>query len=324
MLALSDYTIVACVESGPLEIQTCRLVESIRTWGGALANAPVLAVTPRFGPGLTRATLGFFEHHGVRHIRYRSRPEYAWFTFANKPKAWLAAQEHARTEGILWLDSDVLVVREPNALELGEQEEFAACCTDKNIASRGPQDPFEDYWRRVAGFIGLDLESFPWVPLAEGGGQVRLYFNAGVIAFRRRCALPERHWKSLCSILSRGLVPKVGGIFYTEQVALALTVQQLGLTHRLLPLTHNLTMRPEVSDEGRRALPEACILHYRGSMWPEHWNTFLRQLKEPLPSAHAWLEKQGPLHNPAPLPHRVLRRLQLKYESWRSRSYGSD
>ena len=57
MTKISDITFVCCVESGSLESQTIRMVESLRRYGGKFANAPVIAVTPRFGAPLSKATL---------------------------------------------------------------------------------------------------------------------------------------------------------------------------------------------------------------------------------------------------------------------------
>lgn len=46
-------TFVCCVESGLLENQTVRMIESLRRWGGRLRESPIFAVTPRIGSPLS-------------------------------------------------------------------------------------------------------------------------------------------------------------------------------------------------------------------------------------------------------------------------------
>ena len=82
-----QITFICCVESGWLEDQTLRLIESLRRWGGRLANAPVIAVTPRFGPSLARQTHQAMDRLGVRYVRAAAKGDYAWFHFLNKPRA---------------------------------------------------------------------------------------------------------------------------------------------------------------------------------------------------------------------------------------------
>ena len=55
-MASPSATFLMCVESGYIEGQLPIAVEAIRRFGGRLADAPVLVVTPRFGPSLTAAT----------------------------------------------------------------------------------------------------------------------------------------------------------------------------------------------------------------------------------------------------------------------------
>ena len=52
-----------------------------------------MAVTPRFGPPLARATRRRFSELGVRHVRLRSHPRYAWYHYLNTPIALAAAEE---------------------------------------------------------------------------------------------------------------------------------------------------------------------------------------------------------------------------------------
>src|SRR5688572_13135650 len=131
------------------------MAESLRRWGGAFASAPLFAVTPRRGPGLSRATREAFERLNVRHLRRAPKSDYAWFNFYNKPMAMTIAEEQAETEAVAWLDSDILIVAEPSELRLREGEDFLACCSDKEMGSAGPDDPYDPLWKANCRVLGI-------------------------------------------------------------------------------------------------------------------------------------------------------------------------
>jgi hypothetical protein len=64
---------VCCVESGALEGQTVRMVESLRRWGGQFANAPLVAVSPRLSSPLSRETHRAFERLQVEYFSFMQK-----------------------------------------------------------------------------------------------------------------------------------------------------------------------------------------------------------------------------------------------------------
>src|SRR5438552_2582969 len=95
-------TFVTCVESGPLEAQVLRMVESLRRFGGAYAECAVWAIKPRFGPPVSRNTRGEFARLGVDYRQTARTDPYAWYTFLNKTRAFGLAEDEARTEFVGW------------------------------------------------------------------------------------------------------------------------------------------------------------------------------------------------------------------------------
>jgi hypothetical protein len=81
----------------------------------------------------------------------------------NKACAAQVGEELAETEQIIWLDSDVLVVSEPNPLLLKPNEDFACAAINKNVGSSGPGDPYEAYWKALSECYGMSIENLPWV-----------------------------------------------------------------------------------------------------------------------------------------------------------------
>src|SRR5919199_5589638 len=124
MTVSPQITFVCCVESGSLEAQTVRMIESLRRWGGRFANAPLVAVTPRFGSPLSHKTRQTFERFNVEYLQFQAKSRYPWFQYLNKPNALVAVEERSTSECIGWLDSELLFLDEPNQPLLNEGEDF--------------------------------------------------------------------------------------------------------------------------------------------------------------------------------------------------------
>jgi len=315
----SPTTALFCIESGFFEAQTVLAIESLRRFGGRLAQAPVLAITPRLGPSLTRATRRRLDELGVTYIRKNLRHPLSWYGFLNKPLAVLLAEEHATTEEILWLDCDILIAAEPELLLLGPDCDFAVCSTDKNIASTGPEDKSEAYWVAICQCMGMDVEQLPWVVTEFEKTRVRFSFNAGIFAFRRNKGLARKYLTACEKLVNSRIAYRGLGIGNNEQPALGLAVLAAGLRFRMLPESHNYCVEDIAGGPYRReGLPSARILHYHQMLSkPRHTAWMLGELEGQLPELHAWLKGRVPLDTRLGGPHRRLMRRLL--QKWRYR-----
>jgi hypothetical protein len=309
-----QITFVCCIESGSLEAQTVRMVQSLRRYGGRYANAPIFAVTPRLGSPLSPKTQKIFEDNNVRHLVVKPHETsigYRWNHFINKPTAILAVDEICTTEAVAWLDSDLLIVAEPSELQLAEGENFLACTSDRLGGTTGPGDEMEPYWREVCKVLGLDLEQLPWVTTAQEGLKIRYYFNSGVFVYRRGHNFAQQYLRNCLKMLEARVSSSVCGFFFTDQVAMGLTAAQLGLAWRSLPYSHNYPVSPltheDWYDESR--LRAARIVHYHNSMWMPFWTTFLDCLTETHPRAAVWMATIGPMTNQIPLPYKAFNKV---------------
>lgn len=303
-------TFFFCVESGPLEVQACRLASSIRQFGGQFKDAEILAIRPRKGPPLRKGTIETFRNLGVRYFYSPQKAGFDWFSFMNKPKAFVTANRLASADTLVWLDTDTLVLQEPNALVLSGDEQFSACPTEKNIGSSGPEDPHDNFWQRLSIELSCDIEKLPWMTTEEDECRIRGYWNSGVVVFKRDCGLAEAYLEANQQILEKILYPEASGLFYTDQIALAVAYLKSEVKYRPLPFTHNLTMRPEIPHKDPQIIEQAKIVHYRGSMWPETWPDFVDSFRAPHDDVHQWLVDLGPLYNPSPLPWRGVQKIQ--------------
>jgi hypothetical protein len=308
-MASPSCTFVCCVESGSLEVGTVRMVESLRRWGGAFAASPVIAVTPRGGPGLARTTLDTFKKLQVRYLREHPPSPYAWFKFYNKPQALALAEGLADTDFIGWLDSDLVFVGEPQAFLLGEHEDFAACASDKEQGSAGPEDAFDPLWKANGAALGIELDSLPWVVTELEGVRIRLYWNGGVFVYRRSTRMGQ-HYRDACTKLmdARNRSSASGfSIGINEMSAIGFAVHQRGLKWRGLPYSHNFIMGSKTHAKWYREdqLRAARVVHYHDGMWPWFWDTFLNCLRATHPEVAQWLAQLGPMKNEASLFNRA-------------------
>lgn len=300
-------TFVCCVESGPLEAQTVRMVESVRRFGGRFASAPILAVTPRPGPGISPATRAVFRRHEVEHVRLPGSSQYSWFNYFNKPLALVAAEARAQSDFIGFLDSDLLVVREPERLEPRTGEDLTAFPVEiKEMGTTGPGDPYEAFWKASCQVVGIELETLPWVTTAQSQERVRLYFNSGIFAYRRNTGFGPEYLRLCRALLDSGVGTNAPGygLGFKEQVCVGFAAATLGLRWRALPYSHNYPLS-SVTPYDPTLLADARVVHYHDAMWLPFWDTFLQRIREAQPHTAAWLTSLGPMRNNAPLLARI-------------------
>lgn len=322
----NKISFVCCVESGGLESQTVRLIESLRRFGGRYANCDVIAVTPRFGPALSNDTIQFFRKYSIEYIRPEPHKRYAWFNYYNKPLALVEAEKHLQTEAIAFLDSDLLITQEPDCIELAKNEDLLAFPVEvKEMGTRGEGDPYETFWEACCKFVGIDIQDMPWVTTAQTQDRIRLYFNSGIFVYRVDSGFAKEYLKHCTTLLDS----KVGtnapgyGLGFKEQVSVAYAAITLGLKWRSLPYTHNYPMSKLTHADwySPEALTRARIVHYHDAMWPPFWTTFQSCMQEAHPNVAQWLSSLGPMENRASVPNKVLARFLYQLRKRRSNQY---
>lgn len=299
---------VTAVEAGPLEEQCVRMVESLRRNGGALAADPVVAVTSRLGPPLSAATRAIFDRRGVLHLKRDSHPRYAWFHYLNKVLALQMAEAAIPARQVTFIDCDTLIVKEPSALLLAEDEDFTAAPSDEGVVgSTGPACRHDVSWKRFCDLLGLRLDDLPWVVTYMEGLRIRLYWNSGIYAYRTGTGFAAGYLDDCFKVLGANEGFASNGEHNIDQVLLGLTVARLNLRWRHLPNSHNYPVTPALSRQmNSREFLEAAIIHYHDSLQPAHFGAFVRQLQRADPDCAGWLESLGPITDNRPLHWRAL------------------
>ncbi len=166
------------------------MAESLRAFGGSFSQAPIwvylsesLAVSVRDNK-LNRLWALDVE------IMTSDIPEDAgWFNYAGKTFAAGEAEADAegRAEVLVWMDEDTIFLKEPRALVLDAQVDFAYRPVMHNrsgsLASESP-DPI---WSRIYELLKLDPDKLFTMTTPADRQVIRAYFNAGLLAAR-----PER------------------------------------------------------------------------------------------------------------------------------------
>lgn len=321
----STVSFVCCIESGWLEAQTVRMVESLRRQGGALAKAPVFVVLPRLGAPISRSSRDALDRWEATFLATYDVGRYDWFKFLNKPKAVAIADERASTDILCWLDSDMLVLREPEAVVMADDVDFVASSSDKEMGTSGSGDPYDPLWQELARAMGLRLEDLPWLTPELEPIPVRLYWNSGFFAFRRKTGL-GRHYLSVTERLLEARVIGKEAHYSTginEMSALGFAVIKYGLRYASLPYPYNYPLSGRTPAEWytEERLAETRILHYHDGLWPETWPIMIERLRKTHPGVLEWLEPLGPMKNPAPLPYRVMTRALSEVRKRRETAY---
>jgi colanic acid/amylovoran biosynthesis glycosyltransferase len=319
-------TIVICVESGPLETQSIWLVESLRRWGGRFAKCPVLAVTPRRGLGLDRFTLKRFKELDVQWIHFNGLSDWSFYGPFNKPLALAGAEEMSDSDIMIWMDSDMIVAGEPIEFELPKEVDFmahpASCIYD--IGSTGPEHDHEPFWMASLAGHGISSAKYPFIPAQAGEGEaIRMYWQAGAFAYRRKTNLGATFLQSTNDQMKIKVSSRHSGTYFHEQIGLAVAVHRQNLNYQVLDSSHNFAMNRLGFDRINLSnLPQAKVIHYFGSAWPDTFEEFAGLLDRGGRSdIGCWMRERGPLRDHRNIVKRISGRALRHFRSNKSARY---
>lgn len=311
----SEVTFVLCIENNAIREQSLLLCRSIRRFTGRHRRARIVAIAPRPGLGVgpeTRRQLDELEVGYVETPLNTRCPEYG---SANRVMAAAWAEPRVDSTWIVVLDSDTVFFTEP---ELPAGADVAVRPVDsKGMTSAGPDDPFDEYWRRLAALHGVPLEVLPFVPTTDGDHLVRASYNGGLIVVRRDAGILQawaelfersiqdglKPWQGsgLNVFASTGYVGEAASEYWgSNQAALALAIW--GRTRRVhhypeaynVPL-HLLAARPELMERPRDRPP--VHVHYHWLFRDPHVQSAFEVLRRIGAGGEqlAWLEARLPL-----------------------------
>jgi hypothetical protein len=165
------------------EKNTLLLVESIRTFAGSLAQAPIWCFVPQYGKQLSPKTESRLTALNVTLMPYDVAIEVARFFFAADIRAAQIAESTStgKTDLLVWLGSNTLILKEPQAFVLPDGKSLGyRPVHHANIGSvyGTPVDPF---WTLVYRYCAVPESRISAMKTHIDGQELRPYFNAGMI-----------------------------------------------------------------------------------------------------------------------------------------------
>ena len=290
---------VACVERGPLEDQTVLLCRSIRRFGGRFRDASIYTFQPRAGTAVADETLDALRSMGVTHSDEILNSRHADCGYANKIMACAIAEETLTEDVIVFLDSDTLITNEPVNLELPREIDGAALpVCNRRLASTGPDDPNEVFWRELYSICEVSTDAR--VTAVIDGARIRPYFSSGLVAVRRGSGLFIRWRADFEALMSAGHIPSATGVNGMDEFSLAATFGRAIDRVRVLDLRYNYPLQWHE----RQALPSpwrACQLedlihvHYRFYLTLPDYLRLVDPPLDPRDEVVRWLRPYLPL-----------------------------
>lgn len=320
-----DLTVVCCIEAGRLEEQTILMVQSLRSFGGAFSNVPVLAVIGRRGPPLRVKTRRELDRLGVRvvHANRQDNPA-TWLNYANKVAAVVTADELAETAQIAWFDSDMFVLQEPSGILLTQDFDLAAQCHHLPPAVVEGDETNVPYWKRVCELFDLSYPDVPWTRAADHLPLQKLNFTSGLFTWRRGSGFAASYAIAVRKLLDARIAQAAGEFFTADQVVLTPVVVGCRLRWKELSVAdHSIVLGTFLRDGGADVPPlnEARVLHYSNSFAGPYKAMMEERLQREVPAFWNWLQAHQPDLGPVPLQSRALQHFLRNTRGLRYRAY---
>ncbi len=195
---------------------TLVLVESIRTYGGRFAEAPVWIYAPS---SLMKTQGKLVKSFGAldADVRASDAPADARaIPFSGKVFAAARAEKAAKGAAsvLVWLDEDTVMLAEPGELALAKHANLGyRPVMHRNVGSLYSEKP-DAFWSRVYEKLAVpDSAMFP-MKTVTGDATVRAYFNAGLLAVRPEAGIMKR-WGEAFNTLY--LDPVIAGMCEKDQ-----------------------------------------------------------------------------------------------------------
>ena len=271
------------------------LIDSLRTFGGELANAPFWVFSTQ--PEGAQKRIHQFEDVHTRIIPLEIPVSISRYPFCEKVAACALAEQNAPvgTRSMVWIDSSCLIVQPPRLFDLGN--EFDAAFRPVHIRNVGllTIEPLDPYWQGIYSTLGLEDASTTIISFVDGQC-LRTYFNSHAFAIRPGLGLMNR-WYALFQLLvkdklfqTKACPDETHQLFLFQALLSALVASSIDSRRiYILPDTYNYpyNLQNQLPVEKRANIINdlVCFTYEARSIHPS--DLYDIQLNEPLRS---WLE----------------------------------
>lgn len=172
--------------SSSLAAGALMLFESLRTFGGELADALCIVLVPKAAGSLSGEVKERFSALNIRLIPFDLDEEARRFPLASIVYAAAEAeeQETGQTENLVWMATDTLVVNPPLALLIPKGINYAYRPVHHTLIGSIYEKPLDSFWSLIYQHCGvIDERVFPMETCVRDN-TLRPYFNAGFFVVR--------------------------------------------------------------------------------------------------------------------------------------------
>jgi hypothetical protein len=272
------------------------VIDSLRTFGGPLAQCPVWAFV--LDPDRVSQALPGVD--GVRCLPLTLEADGPAYLFAEKVYACAQAEEMAGPEirSLVWLSLDCLIVNPPRLFDLSPAPDITAADAafrpvhHRNVGSPAHQPP-DDFWQGIYRTLEIDEPPFAVESFVDRQ-TLRPYFNTHCFAFHPATGLGRAWWRYFKILVNdqafqaRACHDDLHRIFLHQAVLSALAPHMLARERlRLLPPEYNypLNLLADMTPEQRAPTLNSLVNAVYENAFP--WNAI--EIQEPLLS---WLREQ--------------------------------
>jgi len=180
------------------EINTLLLVESIRAFAGSLSQAPIWCFIPQYGKNVSKQIENRLSELNVELIPFDVDPDILDFFFAGDIIAAALAESTAtnKTNLLIWLGSNTIVLNEPEAFLLCESKSVGYRPVHHTNVGSPYDTPLDPFWKLVYQYCQVPEDRFFPMQTHIDGKIIRPYFNAGFLVVRPGKKL-LRNWHDL-------------------------------------------------------------------------------------------------------------------------------
>ena len=169
------------------------LIDSLRTFGGELADSPCIILVPEKGESLhdkAREQLSLLD---IRLVPFNIDEAAVQFPLAALVYAAVRAerQVHDETEILVWMNEDTLIIGPPVDFLIEEGISFAYRPVHHTKISSVYDEPPDDFWSLIYQHCGVEEgKAFP-METCTRDNTIRAHFNAGLLVVRPEQRLLE-------------------------------------------------------------------------------------------------------------------------------------
>jgi hypothetical protein len=224
---MNKVEILICTEQGYLESMSKLLVSSLRQLGGTFKDVPIFSYQPRKQFKISAETIAFFEKNNVEYVDIELNKHFCHYPLANKPLACAHREMNTNADVLIFLDSDVFFLNEPNEfLNFEDADTILRPVDNKNIGARNSEDKNALYWNKL--YALLDVKVRRYVTTTVGNEDIWKYYNSGHIATLTKSNLFNTWSENFLKVMDAGIKPDTG-LFFVEQSVFSATVSQMEL-----------------------------------------------------------------------------------------------